>query len=145
MGSDTDINAVFDVLQEQMVRTASDTYSSIVIEHFKNPRNIGVLAGSEAFSIMTGACGDTMEIFMDVHNGVIKKAKFNTDGCMATIACGSCITEMITDISVADAYDISAADLIKELGGLPDNHRHCALLTVLTLYSALGRYSVSIT
>ena len=78
-----------------------------------------------------------MKIWLQVRNGVIWDAGFWTDGCAATIACGSMVTEMIQDKTITQAMKLTASDIAAALGNLPDGNLHCAELAAKTLQTAL--------
>lgn len=115
-------------------------YSETVIDHAMHPRNLGEFPKADGFSSITGSCGDTMEIWLKITNNKINKAMFLTDGCAATIACGSMITEMITGKEILEAQKISQDDLLAALDGLPKNNEHCALLATITVKEAIKDY-----
>lgn len=99
--------------------------------------NFGWLEYADARGRVTGWCGDTMQIDLRLIGGLIKDARFITDGCGATMACGSMITKMILTKSLLEAERISPGEIIDALGGLPEDHLHCADLAVLTLRQAI--------
>ena len=127
-------------LQQEILADATRQYSKAVLDHFNHPRNVGVIPRAKVYGMVTGPCGDTMEIFLTIKGETIQKAVFNTDGCIATIACGSMVTESVKGLTVAEAMKLSAHQVIRKLNGLPDSDKHCALLTVNALYTALGRH-----
>ena len=124
-------------MQQRIDQEEECIYSAAVRKEVQKPFNMGSMEGCDAAARYTGWCGDTMEIFLRVKNGCIVEASFLTDGCGATVACGSRLMRMILGIGIAEAWDIGDADLISELEGLPDDSLHCATLTVTTLRKAL--------
>jgi nitrogen fixation NifU-like protein len=127
-------------LQERIKAEEREKYSSRVIEEFERPNNISIMKKPDSKARITGPCGDTVEIFLKIDNGKIKKATFMTDGCGATIACGSMITKMIENKKIGDATQITKNDLINALDGLPDENDHCAELVIYTLTEAIENY-----
>ena len=117
-----------------------DTYSAVVIEHMRNPRNWGILAQSDGYARITGPCGDTMEISLCVSDEVIVACTFDTDGCGATVSCGSIVTLLASGKRVAQAKRIDEETILDYCGGLPEANRHCALLAASTLQKALDEY-----
>lgn len=117
-----------------------EVYSDRVVDHAIHPRNFGRIEHAHAFAKITGPCGDTMEIWLKVSGGVVTEAGFITDGCVATVATGSMVTEMARDRTIGEALGIGQQDVLDELGGLPEANRHCALLAANTLKKALGKY-----
>jgi len=114
-----------------------DTYSNTAIDHMRNPRNAGLITNPDGQARITGPCGDTMEIWLRVTEGIIEQATFWTDGCGTTIAAGSMATEIAKGKRVAEAFRISQQDVLEALGGLPDDSVHCALLAANTLREAV--------
>ncbi len=129
-----------DELQAKILREIKERYSPIVVEHWQNPRNWGVMNGADGYGKITGPCGDTMEISIIVKDNVIQKCTFDTDGCGTTVACASIITQVIAGKTIAEARKIGQADVLRYCGGLPDEDRHCALLAASTLHDAIRDY-----
>lgn len=115
-------------------------YSETAIDHARNPRNVGNIPKADGFAQEEGECGDTLAIWLSVKDNRIARATFWTDGCGSSIACGSMITEIATGRTVEDALTIEPGDVLKELGGLPEDHVHCAVLAAHTLNQALKDY-----
>jgi len=125
---------------EEIQRELWADYSETVIDHAQNPRNVGTIPDADGFGRVTGPCGDTMEIWLKVRDGVISEARFWTDGCGTTIAAGSMITEMVKGENAARALRISQQNVLDALGGLPEDSEHCALLAANTLKEAVKDY-----
>ena len=134
------MSSEYDELQEMVLEDAREIYSDTVIDHFMHPRNLGVIPDSDGFSRITGPCGDTIELWIKVDKGVITGASFMTDGCGTSIASGSMITVLAAGKSLAQALQISQEDVLKALGGLPEESEHCALLASNTLKAAVQDY-----
>ena len=130
---------VFDELEDLLVEDAAKVYSPGVIKHFMEPKNYGAIDHPDAYTFMSGICGDTIGIFLKVMEGKIAEIGFVTDGCGPTVACGSALTCMAHGQSVSDAAKITSHDLIQYLGGLPVENTHCADLAVNTLRGALEK------
>jgi len=130
----------FDELQQMVIADARKVYSDTVIDHAMNPRNMGDMQDANGFARVTGPCGDTMEIWLRVVNDIIADATFMTDGCGASIASGSMITEMVKGKSIDEGRRITQRDMLAALGKLPEESEHCALLAVDTLNAALIDY-----
>jgi len=124
-------------LQEKINVEEEKTYSLTVIEEYRNPAGFGVLEFPDAIGKVTGPCNDSMKITLKVEQGIIRDARFWTDGCGATIACGSMLMKMVEGRSIEEAVHISKDDVLKNLDGLPKDHMHCAKLAVNTFYAAL--------
>jgi len=127
-------------LQKKIEYEEEATYSQTVISEYRNPNNFGVIENPDAFGEIKGPCGDTMKISLRIEDGKISDACFWTDGCGASIACGSMITKMITEKTVETALDTTSEQLTHTLGGLPKEHLHCTVLAVNTLQKAIKNY-----
>jgi nitrogen fixation NifU-like protein len=117
-------------------------YSELVIEHFQNPRNVGVIEDADGTGNKMGSpvCGDLMEIYIKVDNNHIADIKFRTFGCGAAIASGSMASEMIKGKSLAEAEALTDEDVAQALGGLPEKKMHCSNLAASTLHKAIEDY-----
>ena len=116
---------------------AQEAYSAIVLELAQNPKNMGRLPEPDVKGLVHGWCGDTMEIYLQLEGDRIERASFATDGCGATLACGSAITSLVQGVSLEEAGEIRPEQVITALGGLPAQSQHCAVLAVSTLQNAL--------
>ena len=130
-------------IQEAVLNEARSIYSERVIDHFLHPRNLGRMENPDGFARVTGPCGDTMQVFLKVRGGELSEARFMTDGCASTVACGSILTELVKKKTVAEAIEVSAADVIEASGGLPGSSIHCAVLAAETLQEAIGNFVLS--
>jgi nitrogen fixation NifU-like protein len=139
-GEITDFDRLVAELQQQIDEQERALYSAKVIEEAHNPKNLGRMAGPDAYGIVHGWCGDTMEVYLRLNGDRIKEATFTTDGCGPSVACGSRLTTMVTGMSQDEANEITPENLIAALDGLPEESLHCAELAVSTLRYALERY-----
>ncbi len=106
-------------------------YSETVLEHFQNPRNVGVLEEANAVGeVGNPRCGDIMKITMriDPATDVIEDIRFQTFGCGAAIAVSSVLTEMVKGKTIEEALAIDNQRVVEELGGLPNVKVHCSVL-----------------
>jgi nitrogen fixation NifU-like protein len=131
---------IADEIQEAIIEDAREVYSETVIDHAMNPRNAGTIADSDGYGKVKGSCGDTMELWLKVNNVVITNVTFMTDGCGTSIAAGSMVTEMARGKNITEAIKITRQDILNELGGLPEESEHCALLASNTLKKAILDY-----
>jgi len=130
----------FDELEKEVMEEMKKAYTETVIDHAMNPRNTGKISNADGFASITGPCGDTMQIWLKVNDGKVVDSTFWTDGCSATVACGSMATEMIKGEDVAQALAISQSDILETLGELPEGNLHCALLAANTVKAAIQDY-----
>ena len=116
-------------------------YSEKVMDHFRNPRNVGVMENpSGVGKVGNPVCGDVMELFIKVENDIITDAKFRTFGCGAAISTSSMVTELVKGKSLEDALKISNKAVAEALGGLPPIKMHCSVLAEEALKSAIDDY-----
>jgi nitrogen fixation protein NifU and related proteins len=127
-------------LQEEIDARMRRTYTETVIDHAMNPRNVGMLSAADAWARLTGPCGDTMEVWIKVRENIVDRASFWTDGCGASIACGSMVTELARGRTIEECLEIGEQGVLDALGDLPEESRHCALLAATTLKAAAGDY-----
>ena len=116
-------------------------YSEKVMEHFRNPRNVGEIENPDGVGkVGNPVCGDIMELYIKVDGGIITDAKFKTFGCGAAIATSSMVTELVKNKSIEDALKISNRAVAEALGGLPPIKMHCSVLAEEALKKALDDY-----
>ncbi len=116
-------------------------YSEKVLDHFNNPRNVGEIPDANAVGrVGNPKCGDIMQMYLKIENGIIEDVKFKTFGCGAAIATSSMATEMVQGKSVEDALKLTHAAVAEALGGLPAHKLHCSVLAEEAIKSALSDY-----
>lgn len=120
----------------------STKYSKKVLEHFRDPHNVGTLEGDDVALGRVGnpVCGDLMEIYIKVENDIIKDIKFKTFGCGSAIATSSMITEIARGKTLDEALEITRQDVADELEGLPPVKMHCSNLAADALHDAIKNY-----
>ncbi len=104
------------------------------------PANFGPLRGANASARITGPCGDTMEYWLAIRDGRIRRATFTTDGCGASIISGAMAARLAEGKTLDEAARLTPQQVETAVGGLPDDRRHCPVLAVDTLQAALGQY-----
>jgi len=116
-------------------------YSKKVMEHFMNPRNVGVIENPDGYGkVGNPVCGDVMEIFISVKEDIITDIKFRTFGCGSAIATSSMVTELAKGKHVDEAMKITRGDVATELEGLPAQKMHCSNLAADALHEAIKDY-----
>ena len=118
-------------------------YSEKVMDHFKNPRNVGEIENASGVGTVGNAkCGDIMRIYLDIdENQVIKDCKFKTFGCGAAVATSSMATEMVIGKTVNEALLVTNKAVMEALDGLPPVKVHCSLLAEEAIHAALWDYA----
>ena len=127
-------------VEKKYVLDMKGKYTEIVIDHARNPRNVGNIPKCDGYGEGEGECGDMMAFWLSVKSDRITNATFWTDGCGTTIACGSMVTELVRGCTVDEAKKINSQKILDALGGLPEDHVHCAVLAADTLKKALDNY-----
>ena len=116
-------------------------YSEKVMDHFRNPRNVGVIEDANGIGEVGNAkCGDIMKMYLKIEDDIIKDVKFETFGCGSAIASSSMATEMIKGKRVEDAMELTNKAVAEALDGLPAYKMHCSVLAEEAIQSALEDY-----
>lgn len=116
-------------------------YSDKVMDHFRNPRNVGVLEDADGVGEVGNAkCGDIMKIYLKIENDTIKDVKFETFGCGSAIASSSMATELIKGKPVSEALALTNKAVAEALDGLPAYKMHCSVLAEEAIKAALKDY-----
>ncbi len=123
------------------MRDVWSLYGEKVMDHFKNPRNVGEIEEPDGIGhVGNPICGDVMELYIKVRDDIIVDAKFKTFGCGAAIATSSMVTELVKGKSIKEALAISNRAVAEALGGLPPIKMHCSVLAEEALRSAIEDY-----
>lgn len=116
-------------------------YSEKVMDHFRNPRNVGVIENADGVGEVGNAvCGDIMKIYLKIENDIIVDVKFETFGCGSAIASSSMATELIKGKPISEALSLSNKAVAETLDGLPAHKLHCSVLAEEAIKSAVRDY-----
>ena len=116
-------------------------YSEKVMDHFRNPRNVGTIENADGVGQVGNAkCGDIMRMYLKIDDDVITDVKFETFGCGSAIASSSMATELIKGKPVSEAMQLTNKAVAEALDGLPDYKMHCSVLAEEAIQSALEDY-----
>ena len=117
-------------------------YSEKVMDHFKNPRNVGEIQNADGIGEVGNAkCGDIMKVYLKIEGNIIEDIKFKTFGCGSAIASSSMATELVKGKTIDEAMDITNKAVAEALDGLPPVKMHCSVLAEQAIKSALLDYS----
>ena len=116
-------------------------YSEKVMDHFTNPRNVGVIENADGIGqVGNPKCGDIMKMYLKIENNIIVDAKFKTFGCGAAVATSSMATELVVGKTVDEALSITNKAVAEALDGLPPVKMHCSNLAEEAIKSAIDDY-----
>ena len=116
-------------------------YSEKVMDHFRNPRNVGVIEDANGIGEVGNAkCGDIMKMYLKIEDDIVKDVKFETFGCGSAIASSSMATEMIKGQPLSEVKKLTNKAVAEALDGLPDYKMHCSVLAEEAIQSALEDY-----
>ena len=117
-------------------------YSDKVMDHFRNPRNVGVLEDANGIGEVGNAkCGDIMKMYLKIENDIVKDVKFETFGCGSAIASSSMATELIKGKPLSEAKALTNQAVVEALDGLPAHKLHCSVLAQEAIEAAIDDYN----
>jgi nitrogen fixation NifU-like protein len=118
-----------------------EEYSQKVMDHFMNPRNVGVIEDADAIGeVGNPRCGDIMRMYLKIKNNVIEDIKFQTFGCGAAVATSSMVTELVKGKTLEEALKVTKMDVADALDGLPPIKMHCSNLAEEAIKLAIENY-----
>jgi nitrogen fixation NifU-like protein len=110
------------------------------LHHANQPCHLGELNTSDGQAKGVGSCGDSLTVYLKIENNTIDTIAYRPEGCVYTIACGSAMSTLANGRTIESALELEPEDVGTELGGLPEDHMHCARLAVNTLGEAIADY-----
>ncbi|NSW85971.1 MAG: iron-sulfur cluster assembly scaffold protein [Syntrophobacteraceae bacterium] len=130
-------------LEKEVSRVTGKTYGNSgegALTFHVNMSLFGRMPSPTSSARITGPCGETMEVYLKIHKDRIEQASFFTDGCGASIVCGATASEKAAGRSIDEAALIDGDAILEFVGGLPEDHRHCAFLAAETLQAAIHNH-----
>jgi len=116
-------------------------FNKKVIEHFENPRNVGMMKDADVVeTVGSPVCGDMLTLYLKIEDGKVVDVKYKTFGCGAAIATSSLFTELIKGKTIEEALKITSDVVVKEIGGLPEKKVHCSVLAPDAFEKAIKKY-----
>ncbi|HET6277241.1 MAG TPA: iron-sulfur cluster assembly scaffold protein [Candidatus Polarisedimenticolia bacterium] len=120
---------------------AMGEYNAVVLEHYRNPRNVGEFQGSSATAqVGDPATGDVLKLSLRIEDDIVVDARFKSFGCTAAIAAGSIATLLIKGKPLSEVERVTNQDVVEALGGLPEAKLHCSVLAEQAIRAALQCY-----
>ena len=127
-------------LQEKIFEETREIYGEEVLSRWQDPKFMGRMTDASSVGRITGTCGDTMEIYLQLEGDQIQKASFFTDGCGSSVACGSVAAELANGKEFDEAVLIGGDIILDILKGLPEEEHHCAYLAAEALQVAIHEW-----
>ncbi len=137
------LDAFLDNLQEEIFVEAKEAFGEAGFERWRNPQYNGRMQDCDTSACIKGECGDTMEIFLKFADNRVQSASYFTDGCASSSICGSFTAEMAIGKDPDELTEINENAVLKKIGRLPEEDKHCAFLAAATLQEALQRYMMN--
>ena len=127
-------------LQTQILEETRKAYGQVAFERWLKPLYVGTIGRPDGYARVSASCGDTMEIFLKFAGERVKEATFQTNGCGASIVCGSFAAELSIGKNPDEIAQITGETILRIVGDLPKEDRHCAFLAAETLQQTLENY-----
>jgi nitrogen fixation NifU-like protein len=127
-----------DRLQDGINQEILENYGREVYERWRHPKFVGPMEGPTGHGLITGSCGDTMQIFLRLEDGVVSDVSYLTDGCGCSSVCASVACELAINKKTEGLSNVTGESILEVLGGLPEDDIHCAFLAAETLQAALA-------
>jgi len=134
------LDQFLDNLQEEIYDEAREAMGEKGFDRWRNPQFAGKMENPDAHGRVLGTCGDTMEIFFKFENNRVKEGSYMTDGCASSGVSGSFAVELTLGKTPEELADITGDDVLKAIGKLPEEEKHCAFLAAQTIQDALTDY-----
>ena len=141
MSKEKDFENFIKNLQKKIESKEEKYYSKKVLKEYRNPSNFGFIKNPDASATLKGPCGDTMRIYLKIKQSKIYDARFWTDGCFSSVACGNILTKMLIGKTLQEGRKITDEDVFNALDGLPEGHMHCAILVINVLNVGIDDYN----
>ena len=132
-------------LQQQIFNEAKEAYGEKAFLRSLNPLYMGYMKDPDGHALVTGGCGETIEIFLKFDDDRVTEASFQTDGCGSSKASGSFAAEMSLGKTPDELLEIRGEDILKRMGGIPEADQHCAFLAAASIYEAVNDYMIRMT
>ncbi len=135
------LDAFLQDMQERIIKDTEKEFGKEATRRWQDPQHLGLMDLPHARARLTGSCGDSIEIHLQIANNRVKKASFVTDGCGPSAVCGDLACDLAEGKEPEDAASVTGELILSVLGGLPEEKEHCAYLAAGTLQEAVGNYA----
>lgn len=135
-----DLNSFLDNLQEQIFDEARQALGEKGFDRWRNPKFNKKIDAPDTCAMVTGDCGDSMEICLKFKDNIVSQASYSTSGCASSQICGSFAAELAIGKTVEELFDINGQSILEMVGRLPESDMHCATLAAGTLQEALHHF-----
>ena len=140
--NDNEFDALIDKIQGEVFDEAKEALGEKGFDRWRNPKFCGRLEDADGYAKLTGDCGDTMEMYIKIHDDKVVQVGYFTDGCSSSSIAGSFAAELATGKGFTEVLDLRGQDVLSEIGRFPEAEEHCAHLAVRTLQEALNSYLI---
>ena len=140
--NDDKFDALINRIQGEAFDEAKEALGENGFDRWRNPKFCGRLEGADGYAKLTGDCGDTMEMYIKIHEGKVDQVGYFTDGCSSSSIAGSFAAELATGKGFTEVLDLRGQDVLNKVGRFPEAEEHCAHLAIRTLQEALNSYLV---
>jgi len=137
-----ELNTAIMNIQEEIFAEAKNSLGAKGFERWRNPKYFGVMEGADSYACLKGSCGDTMEMYIRLKDDRVEQASYITDGCSSSSIAGSFAAQLAVRKTLIEILDMTAADVLQEIGAFPEAEEHCAHLAVRTLQEAVNSYLI---
>ena len=127
-------------LQERIFKETREAYGEVGFQRWRKPLFRGAMDDADGHGLLTGNCGDTMQIFLKIENESVRAATYLTDGCGSSGVCGSLAAELSLGKTPDELMDFTGGKILDVLGVFPEEDRHCAFLAAETVKDAIGDF-----
>ncbi|MBI9084642.1 MAG: iron-sulfur cluster assembly scaffold protein [Desulfobacterales bacterium] len=131
------LDAFVQSLQSSIDEETKEDWGEIAFQRWKHPLFVGVLPSADGTGSLRGDCGDRITVYLKFDGSVVAKAAFQTDGCGPSLICGSFAAEKALGKTAEEILDITGEAILADVGGLPEDHEHCAFLAAASLRAAV--------
>lgn len=140
-----EFEALVQSLQEKSFQDVKDAFGEVGFERWINPKYNGPLPDADCHNMLTGKCGDTIQLFLKFKEGKVDDASYMTNGCASSMLSGSFTAEMAIGCTPERLFSLTPQDVVNKIGKIPDDDRHCADLAIEVLHECANKFLIATT